>query len=120
MKSDRDKIDIESFKTLLLRRREQLGAVLGAGRESARIVDLDQTRVGRLSRMDALQSQAISQETNRRRDLQLLKISSALTRIEEGDFGNCMECGEEISVKRLEIDPVAMFCIRCATELEQR
>ena len=113
-------IDIEHFKALLLKRRDELRAVTEAGEEAADTVELDQTRVGRLSRMDALQSQAMSQETNRRRDLELKRIASALIRIEEEEYGYCITCGEEIAAKRLEIDPAAPLCIECASRSEQQ
>lgn len=48
------------------------------------------------------------------------KIDEALARIEEGTYGICDECGEDITVKRLEARPVAKFCIDCKTKQEQR
>jgi DnaK suppressor protein len=78
-------------------------------------VELDQQAVGRLSRMDALQVQAMAQETSRRRKMQLRRITAALARIGEGEFGYCLECGEEIAVRRLELDLTAPLCINCTT-----
>ncbi len=86
------------------------------GTEAAAVVELDQTRVGRLSRMDALQGQAMSQERERRRLIQLQKIAAALKRIEHDDYGYCTECGEEIAFKRLEFDPAITLCFSCADE----
>ncbi|MGE4559881.1 MAG: RNA polymerase-binding protein DksA [Desulfobulbus sp.] len=48
------------------------------------------------------------------------KIDAALNRIEEGTYGICAGCGEDIAVKRLEARPVAQFCIDCKTHQEQR
>ena len=57
----------------------------------------------------------------RDRELQLMgKIREALARIEEGTFGICDRCGEEISLKRLRARPVANFCIACKSRLEAR
>jgi DnaK suppressor protein len=57
----------------------------------------------------------------RSRERKLLgKIDEAIARIEEGDYGICDECGEEIRLKRLEARPVAKFCINCKTKQEQR
>lgn len=78
-------------------------------------VELDQQAVGRLSRMDALQVQAMALETSRRRKMQLRRITAALARIDEGEFGYCLECGEEIVARRLELDPTAPLCIDCAS-----
>ena len=86
--------------------------------EALRPVQLDQTAVGRLSRMDALQGQAMSQELGRRRRLELQKIAGALARIASGDFGWCSRCGEEIDIRRLELDPAAPLCIGCASARE--
>lgn len=47
------------------------------------------------------------------------KIGEALQRIDEGEYGICVNCGEEISEKRLMARPVATHCIDCKTELEQ-
>ena len=111
--------ELEHFHVLLMQRRDELLAVAGTGREAADTVELDQSRVGRLSRMDALQSQAMSQETNRRRALELKRIGAALRRLEEGDYGWCLECGELIAKGRLEVDPAAPNCVDCAEKLER-
>ncbi len=83
-------------------------------RQAAQVVTLDQTRVGRLSRMDAMQAQAVSIEANRRRALHIRRIHAALARIASGDYGWCTGCGESINPGRLEIDPAADLCIDCA------
>lgn len=77
-------------------------------------VVLDQSSVGRLSRMDALQVQAMQVETERRRQLECRRIDAALARLDNGEFGYCVVCGEEIEVKRLAHDPTAPSCITCA------
>ena len=89
------------------------------GNEAAKTVELDQTRQGRLSRMDALQGQAMSQALNQRREIELQKISSALQRLESGDYGHCVKCGEAIAAKRLELNPAVTVCLACAARLEQ-
>ncbi len=77
-------------------------------------VTLDQQSVGRLSRMDAMQQQAMSQAQERARAAELTRIDQALRRLEDGEYGYCSECGEEIPDKRLEIDPSASACVNCA------
>lgn len=111
-------IDRAHFNRLLLQRRESLLSVSETAGEAAATVTLDQSCVGRLSRMDALQSQAMSQESNRRRDLELQRIAAALSRVNEGDYGYCLDCGEEIADNRLEVDPAAPLCIQCAGKAE--
>jgi len=109
-----------SFKTKLLARSDELKSIIQSEKESAQPVILDQQRVGRLNRMDAMQSQAMSVETKRRREIELARIETALKRIEDGDYGYCVKCEEEIGAKRLEIDPTAPFCIDCANRSERR
>ena len=74
---------------------------------------LDQSMVGRLSRMDALQAQQMAKETSRRRQIQLQKVDNALHRLEEGKYGYCLVCDEEISPGRLDFDPASTRCIAC-------
>ena len=107
-------LDLSHYRELLLQRRADLQQVVQAGDDAAATVELDQTRVGRLSRMDALQGQAMSQETQRRRERELRHIAAALQRIEHDEYGECVQCGEPIAEGRLVIDPAATLCIACA------
>ncbi len=77
-------------------------------------VALDQQSVGRLSRMDALQEQAMQLETERRRKGTLVRIDAALARLDEDEFGYCISCGEPIGDRRLENDPSVPACVKCA------
>lgn len=106
--------EMEYFRKILEQRRGELEEVRETGNQSAGTVELDQSRVGRLSRMDAMQSQAISKETNRRRIIELQRISSALERLANNEFGICASCGEEILKERLELDPSTPVCLDCA------
>lgn len=110
--------DLEHFRSQLLMLRAELQAIDATGREAAETVELDQTRVGRLSRMDAMQAQAMSQETNRRRAAELQRIEVALRRFDEGEFGDCLRCDEPISKGRLQANPAATLCINCASIVE--
>ncbi len=107
-------IDSAAAKKRLLARRKELSRLTDSSAEARRPVELDQSRVGRLSRMDALQSQAMSVETHRRRKVELRRIDTALRRIEAGEYGFCVACGEAIAPKRLEFDPTTPLCIDCA------
>lgn len=111
--------DIAAFQARLIALRAELESLLSADEDAAGTVELDQTRVGRLSRMDALQNQAMSQEQQRRRQLELTRIGAALARIETGEFGLCVGCSGEIAEKRLELDPAAPLCIECASRSER-
>jgi len=109
----------EIMRARLLQLRNELEAAAATGDESAATVELDQSRVGRLSRMDALQAQAMAQASGRRRDQTLRDITAALARIDSGDYGFCESCEEPVAEKRLEFDPAARLCIACASNAEQ-
>lgn len=103
----------------LVAAREALRALDATSSAAAQPVELDQTRVGRLSRMDAMQAQEMSLATRRRAELQLTRIESALQRIEQGNYGDCVRCGEPINEARLDFDPAVLLCIGCATDSER-
>jgi DnaK suppressor protein len=109
---------IKLLQQKLLDQQASLLNVAEAGALAAQTVELDQARVGRLSRMDALQEQAMSQERLRRRDSELAAIAAALTRIALDEYGDCTECGNVIAEKRLEFIPSIALCLQCATNLE--
>lgn len=111
-------MDTEMFRNELLSLRQNLREAQETGNQAEATVELDQTRVGRLSRMDAMQAQAMSIETGRRRRQKLLQIDAALRRIDEGEYGYCQECGEDIAAARLKVDPAALLCIGCASRKE--
>jgi DnaK suppressor protein len=68
--------------------------------------------------MDAMQAQAMAKASAARRELTLRRIGSALQRLEDDEFGYCLECGESINPKRLEFDPTVELCIACASKAE--
>jgi DnaK suppressor protein len=106
------------LKQQLLVLRDELTEQRETGREAEQTVELDQTSVGRLSRMDAMQGQAMSKEHGRRRDASLQKIAAALGRLDKGEYGYCLVCEEDIALQRLEFDPTATLCIDCARKSE--
>lgn len=106
--------DATRARKILTARREELESLSDLSSEARDTVTLDQASVGRLSRMDALQQQAMAKATERQRAAELGRISAALQRIDEDEYGYCVECGEGIAEKRLAIDPAASHCIKCA------
>lgn len=103
------------FQALITGRLADLDAEDSLGRDGQSVVTLDQQAVGRLSRQDALLSQSMAKATQSRRDAQRKALQAALVRIDDGEFGYCEDCGEEIAPKRLELDPTARRCISCAS-----
>jgi len=90
---------------------DQLDALSEEGREP---VTLQQDSVGRLSRMDAMQQQAMAQAEERRRTAERARIRAALARLDEGEWGHCAGCGEDIAEGRLRNDPSVARCVGCA------
>lgn len=111
-------IDKELFRARLIDLRDELHGIEETGDQAAQTVELDQSKVGRLSRMDAMQAQAMSLEAKRRREARLRQIEAALSRIDAEDYGRCIECDEGIALRRLEFDPAATHCVGCAENLE--
>ena len=106
--------DMNAVRARLVQLRDELLGLSTISQEARSTVDLDQQSVGRLSRMDALQQQAMAQATERQRLADLQRIEAALTRVDDDEYGFCLECGDEIAAKRLHIDPAAALCVRCA------
>ncbi|MDF0600930.1 TraR/DksA family transcriptional regulator [Psychromarinibacter sp. C21-152] len=106
---------IARFRARLLAELQDLESRDDAGQEGQKTVTLDQQSVGRLSRMDALQQQAMSKATAARREQMRHRIAAALARMDEDEFGYCTECGDEIPLKRLELDPTVPTCVSCAS-----
>ncbi len=107
-------MDLKKAKKQLLARQAEVLSFVAVRDTDSNPVELDQARVGRLSRMDALQGQAMAQETERRRKNELSRIEAALDRVTAEDYGFCVSCDEEISEKRLALDPSTPQCIDCA------
>lgn len=106
--------ETEQFRQQLVQLKSELEALEQATQKNGQTVELDQSRTGRLTRMDAMQAQQMALEDARRRQQQLVKIDGALRRIEADEFGLCYVCEEEIDVRRLAVDPTNTRCIKCA------
>lgn len=111
-------IDIAKFKQQLITKREEILSLKETRDNAQATVELDQSCVGRLSRMDALQQQAMAQASQTSIDKLLKGIEAALVRCDQGDFGICEMCDEPIAPKRLEFDPTVTHCIHCAEAIE--
>ncbi len=109
-----DAQNLGRFKGLLELKMGELTSLRKVSEQARAPVSLDQQSVGRVSRVDAMQQQAMAQAQERSRALELVQIEQALARIETQEYGYCLECDETIAPKRLEIDPAARLCIACA------
>lgn len=97
---------------------EELLSLLDISAESADTVVLDQSKVGRLSRMDAMQQQAMAQSNRAGYRERLKAVRAALQSIYSGDYGYCEQCGEAINFARLQIRPESNICVSCQAALE--
>ncbi len=107
-------MDEAQAKARLLARKAELEEEDRISAEGRAPVKLEQDSVGRLSRMDAMQMQAMALAAERRRAAERKRIEAALERIEEGEWGWCVTCGEEIAEARLAHDPSVTLCVGCA------
>ncbi len=107
-----------SLKARLISLQTSLLGQYEAGKSAADTVVLDQTKIGRLSRMDAMQQQNMAQSTIRSIEQRLRAVNIALAKVESGDYGYCDECGEDIGFERLKVQPEAPCCFACQSQQE--
>ncbi|MEM9581092.1 MAG: TraR/DksA family transcriptional regulator [Pseudomonadota bacterium] len=111
-------LNVSQLATLRRQVAQDLAALEGdyaRGRSAEAVVTLDQQSVGRLSRMDALQNQAMAKAHTARRIAQTVRLKAALLRMDRGDYGFCDDCGEPIAYGRLKLDPTVQRCVSCAS-----
>lgn len=110
---------LNEFRTRIGEHIDSLNSLQQTANDAAETVTLDQSKVGRLSRMDALQGQAMAVAAVARRKIELSQAEQAIKRIDAGEFGECTECLEQINPKRLEHNPTVALCIQCASSAEK-
>ncbi|MEM7744309.1 MAG: TraR/DksA C4-type zinc finger protein [Pseudomonadota bacterium] len=109
-----DRETVIKFRERIDQEARDLATAEGATAADRAPVALDQTSVGRLSRMDAMQQQAMAAAQQRRRSARLAAIRAARVRMDAEEFGYCETCGEEIPIGRLDLDPCATRCVTCS------
>ena len=112
------KRDIQKLRKLLVGQRDQLVGNSKKALSGDIHVDPDDFP----DEMDTASSEVNLQFTGRLREREqglLAKIDAALEKIEQGEYGACVSCGEDIGVKRLQARPVAELCIDCKSEQEK-
>lgn len=97
-----------------------LKSQLAANANAAKPVELDQTAVGRISRVDAMQHQAMAQATRQAMLIQVQQCDAALQAIARGEYGVCRKCDAPIGIKRLTVKPEAPFCLSCQGAADRR
>jgi DnaK suppressor protein len=110
--------EIKQLRQLLDAQQRKLEALVDSGQADIQPVTLDQQSVGRVSRIDAIQQQQMAIANQHQASAQLRSIEKALQRIEDGDYGECHECGNPIAFARLQAQPFAILCIDCQSASE--
>jgi DnaK suppressor protein len=116
--SPMNKAQLKKFRSLLEEKRDEIV------KKAKQTLDEDMTLDANdlPDEMDLASSEYLQSFTFRLRGREksfLDKITKALAKIDDGTFGTCEECGEDISIKRLEARPETTLCIRCKEDQER-
>jgi len=115
---DMDKKKLESFKKRLEERQQALRKTVSRTEEDGRIADQDTAQDIADRAASSYTKEFLFSQSNNDRQL-LHMVETALLRIREGAFGECISCGSEINAKRLEAVPWTRYCIECQEKLEK-
>lgn len=110
--------EVNELHEELLALNEELRLLVDLSRAASRPVDLDQP-IGRISRMDAIAQQKMAQANRRSAQARIQRIQTALGRIANDEYGDCLVCGELIGFQRLKVQPEAPLCIVCQSQREK-
>ncbi len=108
----------ETLRGLLEQLVAELEESLRGSASAARPVVLDQSSVGRLSRMDAMQQQAMAKATRQKTQLRATQCKVALSAFDRDEYGLCRKCEEPIGYARLSAKPEAPFCLACQRDTD--
>jgi DnaK suppressor protein len=115
MSMDEESLSEEQLKILtelLHQRHDEIKQELVTSKQDSKPVDLDLS-IGRLSRMDAMQQQQMAAARKKRLEIQFSQTVQALSKLDEGEYGDCVRCGEPIGYQRLTAKPESPFCMAC-------
>ena len=113
-----DKKQLDSFRKRLEDRQQSLRKTVSRTEEDGRIADQDTAQdIADRAASSYTKEFLFSQSNNDRQLLQM--VETALLRIREGVFGECVSCGNEINAKRLEAVPWTRYCINCQEKMEK-
>ncbi len=113
-----EKKKLEHFKKRLETRQEELRRMVSRIEQDGRTVDEDSAQDIADRAASSYTKEFLFHQSNNDRQL-LQMVESALSRMREGTFGECISCGKEINAKRLEAVPWTRHCIECQEKLEQ-
>ncbi|MBL6744852.1 MAG: TraR/DksA C4-type zinc finger protein [Pseudomonadales bacterium] len=108
----------QALHASLLALKEQLEQQLQQAESAAEPVQLDQTLLGRVSRMDAMQQQSVALSTRGHASTTLKRVIAALNAHVEGEYGFCRRCDEPIGFGRLQAQPESSLCLQCQSQID--
>lgn len=108
--------NFEYFRERLLDEIARLNISMQEAQGAMATVELDQTSVGRVARMDAMQQQAMAQALHERMQVSHRRLQAALDRINAQTYGVCCQCEEELDAQQLKRDPATVLCLACIAE----
>ena len=113
-----DKKTVEHFRKVLFKERERIIGDVKQMDESSKEMGTDGIQdIG--DEAATIYNKQILLTLNENERMRLRELDEALDRIEGGTYGVCEECGEPVGLKRLEVRPVAKYCVPCLTKLEK-
>lgn len=118
LSNDMDKKKLDTFRKKLEERQQALRKTVSRTEEDGRIADQDSAQDIADRAANSYTKEFLFSQSNNDRQL-LNMVESALQRIREGSFGECINCGNEINPKRLEAVPWTRYCIECQEKKEQ-
>ena len=110
---------LDEFKNQLETLRVELESLLNISKSASDTVELDQP-IGRISRIDAIQQQKMAKANRQNHVIRLQQVNAALKATQEGAYGECRACEEDIGYGRLQARPEAALCLTCQDALERR
>lgn len=96
----------------------ELRRLLRVSKEGAKTVAVTDP-IGRLTRMDALQQQAMAKANRASYDHRLRLVEAALKMVDAGEYGSCRSCEEPVGYRRLKARPETPYCLDCQQEKER-
>ena len=113
-----EKKRLEQFRKQLEEKRRDLHKLVVNTAEAGRTADSEESQDVADRAASSYNKEFFFSQNNSERQT-LIAVEAALGRIEEGAFGECIHCGNEINAKRLEAVPWTRYCISCQEKLEQ-
>ena len=109
---------LETFRARLEDAKAAAQSLLAQSAQGEERVEVSGSSIGRLTRIDAIQMQGMSQMSRAQLDVRLQQIEAALECFAHGTYGTCRSCKSSIHLARLEALPEAPLCVECQEELE--